>query len=302
MADPVELPRDWGLGAISPERANRTVFLPGKARCSVCGSRISDQRWRLFQTCDFWKCRAEQRRKQRELLATREEAFRRRRKEFARRLRLFRDEAAVALGVGQPERFVPVSVPAAERPISLLPQERLSVLGDHLAQLISDLREDGGEAARQRGDDDTSTPAAEGDCMRVSILQQACATCRGYCCLGGEDLAYLDRGMMSSYLDEHPQDDPPEVISRFLSHLPENTCEDSCVYHGEKGCGLPREMRSSICNGFECSELGWLREELRGSPPYRVFLVGMQGRRVVRYAFAQAGDVGSAVCRQPDED
>ena len=302
MGDPVELPRDWDLGTISPERAKRTVFPPGKARCGVCGRRISDRDWRLFQTCDFWKCRAEQRRKQRELRARREEAYRRRREELAGRIRAFRDEVAVSLGIGEPERFVPVTVPAAERPIGRLPQERLSALGDHLGQLISDAREDREESARHRRDDPTPTAAAEGESMRVSILEQACTICRGYCCLWGEDLAYIDRGVMSSYLDEHPQYDPLAVISGFLSHVPENTCKDSCVYHGEKGCGLPREMRSSVCNGFECVELGWLKEDLRGLAPYRVFLVGMQGRRVVRYAFVDMGDIRRGVCRQPDEE
>lgn len=291
MAAPAELLVDRDLGLIRPERVKRKVYLPGKARCGVCEKPISDRDWRLFQTCDFWKCRVEHRRKQRELGVRRAEEYHRRREELARRLRLFRDEVAVSLGIGEPERFVPAAVPAAERPISRLPQGRLSALGDHLGQLISDARQDRGESAGDGCDRQAPMAAAEGDCMRVSILEQACAICRGCCCLSGEDLAYLDKGTMSSYLDEHPQYDSPQVISEFLSHVPQSTCKDSCVYHGEEGCGLPREMRSSVCNKHECAHLGWLEESLKGLPAYRVFLVGMRGPRVVRYAFVEAGDI-----------
>lgn len=301
MADPVELPRHWGVGTIRPERAKRTVYLPGKACCGVCGKPISDRDWRMFESCDFWKCRAEQRRKHREARARREEEERRGRKELAGRLCLFRDEVAVSLGVGEPERFLPVTIPASEWTISRLPQDRLSALGDHLGQLVADARKDREESARDGSDDGTPAAASEGDCMRASILQQACAICRGYCCLSRKDLAYLNKDMMSTYLDEHPQYDPLEVISEFLSHVPEKTFTDSCIYHGEKGCGLPRDMRPSICNEFECLELGWVREELSELAPYRVCLVGMQGRRVVRYAFVDEEHVRRGACPQPVE-
>lgn len=295
MADPTESLPGWDLGIALPEREKRTVFLPGKARCRVCGKQISDQDWRLFQTCDFWKCRAKQRQERRESRIRREDEYRRRREVLAKRIGQFRDEVADSLGIDEPELFVPVAIPAALRPITRLPQERLSALRDHLTRLVSGVREEEEDSPCTSLCEETETAATDTEDVSVFFLQQACATCRGYCCLTGEDLAYLNKGMMSSYLDEHPRHESPEVISRFLSHLPEETCEDSCIYHGEKGCGLPREMRSSICNGFECAEIACLREELRGSAPHRVFLVGVRASRVVRYAFVQAGDVRRGV-------
>jgi len=309
MVDPAELLRGWDLGTISEERARRTVYLPGRALCGVCGRSIADQEWRLFGTCEFWKCRIEHRRKQRELQKRREEEYRlrrkeyrRRRKEFSTRMRPFRDEVAVSRGIGEPEVFVPVAVPAAERPISPLPKERLSALADHLTQLVGHSGADREESAPHRRNDGTPTAAGAGDCPRVSILEQACALCQGYCCLCGEDPAYLDGKVMSGYLDQYSEYAPSEVIRGFLSFVPENTCKDSCVYHGEEGCGLPREMRSSVCNGFECVELRWLREVLSGSDPYRVFLIGMQGHRVVRCAFVQAADVHRDVRHRVGEE
>jgi hypothetical protein len=92
---------------------------------------------------------------------------------------------------------------------------------------------------------------------------------------------------MLRYLEEYPGLQPPEVLDAFLSRVEESTSEDSCVYHGENGCSLPRHMRSGTCNGFECNLLRRLREEFPGPGPHRAFLVGLQGSRVVRYAFVE---------------
>ena len=296
MADPTESLQGWDLGIVLPRRAKRTVFLPGKACCSVCGSPISDRRWQLFRTCDFWKCQAECRRKQRGIRKREEGAYRRQREEFARRIRQFRDNVAGSLGIGKPELFVPISVSAALPPTTRLPQERLSALCDHLTQLVSAVREEERESPQRPPSDGTEAVAADVDRVSAFFLGQACATCQGYCCLSGRHLAYLDEGMMSRYLAERTGIEPTEVLLDFLSHVPENTSKGSCVYHGEGGCGLPRQIRSSICNGFECAELDWLRDELAGPGPHRVFMVGMEKRRVIRYAFVQEGDTRRGVC------
>jgi len=296
MTEPPELLRGWDLGMALPEREKPTVFPPGKACCGVCGKPISDRRWRLFQTCDFWKCQAEHRQKQRRIRNEREERYRRRREEFARRIGQFRDQVAGSLGIGEPELFVPVSVPAALRPATRLPQERLSALSDHLTQLVSAVREEEEEPPNATPLDETETDATDADRVAAFFLEQGCATCQGYCCLSGRNLAYLDKGMMSRYLAEQTPLEPTEVLSDFSSHVPEITCKDSCIYHGDRGCSLPREMRSSICNGFECVELGWLRDELAGPGPHRIFLVGVDKHRVIRYAFVSQGDTRRGAC------
>ncbi len=293
MAEPNEPLQGWDLGMVRPPREKPSFFVPGKARCSVCGKSISDHEGRLFRTCEFWKCRAEYRRKRHALKKRREEEYCLRQEEFARRIGQFRDRVAESLGIDRPELFVPVSVPAAARSVVSLPEERLSALGDHLRKLVEEACEDEDESPVAPPDDEAKPDA---DDANAFFMQQACATCQGYCCLSGQHLAYLNKGMISRYLARETGIEPSEVPSEYSSHVPENTCEDSCVYHGERGCGLPRAMRASICNGFECTELGWLRDKLAGPGPHRIFMVGMEAGRVIRYAFVSEGDIRRGSC------
>ncbi len=139
----------WDLGIVPPDKRIRTVFLPGKSKCAVCGRGITDRDWRLYQTCDFWKCRAQHRRQQRTSREETDERERRQREEFERRVRLLRDNAAGLLGIDNPERFVSAVVPAIQRPVTCLSQERLSALDDHLKSLIAEAHEKWKASARQ---------------------------------------------------------------------------------------------------------------------------------------------------------
>ena len=285
VADPSGSLRGCDLGIVLPERTKRAVVLPGKGRCAICERKITDGEARLFQTCDFWKCRAEHRRQQRALRKEREERQRREQKEFEKQMRLLREQAAGLLGIDGPERFVPAVVPAAERPVTCLPPERRAALGDHLVQLIAEAQEKRNGSPGGRQGDGTPAVPADADSKPPPILEDACATCQGYCCVRGGDRAYLDVETILRYRDEHPELQAPKVLAGFLSRVQESTCEDSCVYHGENGCSLPRHMRSTTCNGFECRGLRRLREAFSGPGPHRVFLVGLKGSQVVRYAF-----------------
>ena len=277
--------RGWVLGVVLPERAKRASFLPGKARCAVCGCSISDCEGHLFQTCDSRKCRAEHQRQQRVLRKEREERERQQWQEFEERLQLFRDKAARLLDVDRPERYAPAVIPAVERPVTCLPLERLSALRDRLTQRIAETREKRDATPCDRQNDDAPTLAADADSKHALIFEQACALCRGHCCFGGEDEGYLDVDTIFHYLQQHPDMETPDVLAAFLSHVPKSTCERSCVYHGQNGCGLPHDKRSGTCTGFECTGLRRLREKLPNSGPHRVLLIAMKGGRVLRYAF-----------------
>jgi hypothetical protein len=97
----------------------------------------------------------------------------------------------------------------------------------------------------------------------AAVLAGACAACGGRCCRAGGDVAYLTADTVGDFVDAHPGLDGRRVAAAYLAHVPELTVPGSCVYHGAVGCGLPREMRSVVCNRFLCDGLVELRALVR---------------------------------------
>lgn len=81
----------------------------------------------------------------------------------------------------------------------------------------------------------------------------ACTTCRGACCLQGKGNAFLNKDFFAWRLLNEFDSSSEQKIEDYMSRIPEQAYEDSCVYHGVEGCVLPREIRSSTCNRFLCT-------------------------------------------------
>ena len=47
-----------------------------------------------------------------------------------------------------------------------------------------------------------------------------------------------------------------EIVSGYVGRVPDRGYAGSCIFHGEKGCTLPREWRSNVCNTYFCGNLG----------------------------------------------
>jgi hypothetical protein len=63
-------------------------------------------------------------------------------------------------------------------------------------------------------------------------------------------------------------------MSAYLSYLPEKTFKESCVYHTETGCSLPRDMRSHVCNDYLCDTLYELKDLFsREDVPKGIFFI-----------------------------
>ncbi len=90
----------------------------------------------------------------------------------------------------------------------------------------------------------------------------ACGTCGGKCCNLGGDHAFLNARLLGRVLDESPGVSPEAITDAYLQYIPEETYENSCVYHGIHGCGLPREMRAITCNTYLCYSLQLLRNSV----------------------------------------
>jgi hypothetical protein len=81
---------------------------------------------------------------------------------------------------------------------------------------------------------------------------------------------------------EHPEARPRDVFEAYLSHLPSRTYVESCEYHTERGCALPRHMRARKCNEFCCGGLLGLREGLAEVKATRGFAVATAEQEVIR--------------------
>jgi len=97
-------------------------------------------------------------------------------------------------------------------------------------------------------------------------LAATCMACRGACCLkGARTHAFLTPESIAFYRHLHPEALAGEVREAYASHLPEQSIEGSCVYHGARGCVLPRTMRAEICNHWQCTDRLDLGRRLKAS-------------------------------------
>lgn len=106
-----------------------------------------------------------------------------------------------------------------------------------------------------------SADDAKPDSDTPAIAAQACAACRGMCCRHGGDRAYVDDGVVDKIRAQRPGLDDAGIVEFLMNAIPERTVADSCILHGERGCALPRELRSDVCNNFHCRPLWeWTRK------------------------------------------
>lgn len=46
-----------------------------------------------------------------------------------------------------------------------------------------------------------------------------------------------------------------EVTEMYVERVPDRGYENSCIFHGAKGCTLDRSTRSDVCNSYFCHGL-----------------------------------------------
>ncbi|MBX3421499.1 MAG: hypothetical protein KF752_08085 [Pirellulaceae bacterium] len=144
-------------------------------------------------------------------------------------------------------------VPSCDAPTATLPAERVEKFKQHLRQVLEQAQAMLSqpryvqavlvEYAHRQG---------QSDMVPLLPVINGCTTCRGYCCRNGADTAFLS----AEYIAWQMLCDPTATIEAiekwYLLQLPDESIEDSCVYHSQQGCSLPRQQRASICNDFHC--------------------------------------------------
>ena len=88
-----------------------------------------------------------------------------------------------------------------------------------------------------------------------SALAQACGLCRGYCCAEGGDEAFIAPATLERARARYPDLTDDDLCQLYMDALPARGIAGSCVFHGERGCSLPRSLRARICNEYYCEPI-----------------------------------------------
>lgn len=249
---------------------------PKHARCTLCDRPLHTPRELTDRVCASETCQ------RRHFITTARIVERQRMQALLAHARTRRAAEAAAVGE-DPDHFPIVVIPSFPQRRTRLPAARRRAFGEHVARQIA--------VAFERGPDDT--PPVQTDPPPTpevaAALGAACATCRGHCCRHGGERAYLGPEAMQRYIAAHPDHGPEDVQRAYLAHVGTRTVTGSCVYHGARGCTLPREMRSDTCNRFFCGPLYDLKRALATDGPPRAFLASAEGSEVGRTRFIGAG-------------
>lgn len=227
-------------------------MIPFHPTCVRCGRVISLFEHQAFQgTCDNWSCRSVVLNRMREQRHAAEQRY----EEVHERRRRIAASARDAAGVNCPA----FSVPAMLRPLTALSPKRKQEFQQHWERLIAAAFEAEVDASH-----DVETSASPESAVEPSpVLAAACGTCQGVCCQTGGTRAYTTEALVNRYRQAHPTATPEEILEDYVSRIPEFTFQDSCVFHEQAGCALPRELRSDTCNQFSCEELSRIQEGQR---------------------------------------
>jgi hypothetical protein len=164
-------------------------------------------------------------------------------------------------------------VPANTRRVTELPPQRREAFRAHLRGILDEAEARG--VFSRVAPAVTTTPDANEPPAQFAA---ACAACRGHCCSGGGDHAYLDLDNIRRYVavSGHSAQD---VMQAYVRRLPATSYDGSCVFHAGSGCTLPRDMRSAVCNAFYCHAL---EQRSNSSEPLPTLIGAADGLRLVR--------------------
>lgn len=164
-------------------------------------------------------------------------------------------------------------VPGFEATMQPMPRPRRDTLRAHIAELLSDEATDGQVSDSQL---EEISPQAQ------QVASAGCMTCRGYCCRKGGDSAYIKADTIKRVRRTHPELDFDALIGVYLNAVPESSAADSCIFHGERGCTLPRAFRADICNQYFCPALRSWFDEPHRAPDVAVAMIVVSDATVVR--------------------
>lgn len=235
-------------------------------KCSICARPLSLHQWYSGGVCADWRC----------LERVLHDAL------LAKRA-----EAARVLGVENATEYTIVVVPLRILKLVPLAEERRRTLAQYLTELLAAMpAEENSGAGECEPVGSACGSARESEVDR--LLAAVCGVCQGFCCHhGGTRNAFLDAETMTTFRADHPGMPDEDVVAAYLNYLPSRVCQGSCVYHTPVGCALPRPMRASICNTYECRGLRDARQIDSSGACSRACVVVRHDNRIVDTAFVE---------------
>jgi hypothetical protein len=175
-----------------------------------------------------------------------------------------------------------VTVPLLEATLEAPRPSRVRALKRHLVHSLRALR----IAKRPERLIQKATPKPTG--FAATVLAAGCATCRGHCCMGGGEHAYIDERTMARVRRDNPDHDANAIIRLYLKRLAPLSYRGSCLFHGPEGCTLDRALRAELCNAYYCNGL---QNFMKTAPvPDRVQIVAARNGRERRSGVMTATD------------
>jgi hypothetical protein len=164
---------------------------------------------------------------------------------------------------------VVIRLPYRDTKLVPLPRSRRSYHRAHLEALVETHWDTLGESAVPSADEPQAGEPAAGRAAGNEVIADetaptrnlpkergffanTCAACRGYCCGPHVPGNYLNRNVLMEFRRRHPDASPDDFVEQYMNLVPAETFRDQCVYQGEHGCGLPRDMRPQICRDHKC--------------------------------------------------
>ena len=140
------------------------------------------------------------------------------------------------------------AVPYFDAAMVTPPKDRAAAFAKHMRKTIKTAFREMPEVPQTAPEPDVETPNL--------TVGAACAACRGLCCIsGGKNNAFITPEVINRFRATDPAATADGVAAAYTASLPARIADGSCLYHGPKGCGLTRAMRSEVCNRYECGDL-----------------------------------------------
>ena len=137
-----------------------------------------------------------------------------------------------------------VELPGFDRPLRPVGAKRRRIFAAFLEGLVAEVSRPRKNAAERP----TKKPEA-------TTFAGACAACRGHCCSKGGNDAYLDERAIAQAWARHPRLSKRGLMQLYLEAIPKTAFADSCIFHAERGCSLPRSLRAPVSEAYLCGPL-----------------------------------------------
>jgi len=155
-----------------------------------------------------------------------------------------------------------VVIPSGLSEIEPLSQERIisykenlnRIIGEVIEELDNNVIENSEQSDANKTFDKTDELVAENSSNNI-FNDRLCGLCKGACCTSGAEHAYLSSNTIKRFLNTNLDKSVQDMLELYYSKISSETIVGACINQTQKGCALPKEMRSDTCNDFYCESL-----------------------------------------------